>query len=93
MPESSAYRAGFLKSEAQRTNIATGLAGATRFAGQTYNDISGLMNTYMAQEDEKLSRFAGELLDGTSGGEGEATEGIIESTYKANAGNPVRKYR
>ena len=92
MPESSAYRAGFLKSEAQRTNIATGLAGATRFAGQTYNDISGLMNTYMAQEDEKLSRFAGELLDGTSGGEGEATEGIIESTYKANAGNPDGMY-
>lgn len=74
--------------EARRPNWGNALSNTANFANSLMKDISSIQETYKKQEDAKIGEYANLMLTGASGGEGEATDGLITQTYRANEGNP-----
>lgn len=92
MPDSIAYQAGFLGAEAQHTNWASALAGGLGAVGRTVDDVGSLITAYQSQQDEKITRYASMLLDGTEGSDGQKTKGLMELTYESNINTPDGLY-
>lgn len=74
--------------ETRRPNWGNALSNTANFANSLMKDISSIQETYKKQEDAKIGEYANLMLTGASGGEGEATDGLITQTYRANEGNP-----
>lgn len=88
MPDSAAYNAGYLRSQAQQQHWASAVGNAVRTGGRLYGEIDSLISTYQAQTNEKITRAVNQHAVGVDGEDGQRLTGFMETAYQNGYADP-----
>lgn len=79
---------GRARANEEGPNWGRALQGLANMAKTGVDSANSIIETLYRQDSQQLSAYASTLYSGTSGGEGEATEGFVSAAYRQNENLP-----